>query len=132
MSKKKLPTLRESHAPQYGPRPIDDFFKRCHSDMVEQWPESYQHADPLPYGIWITDTHEYLFDRQYRPIWKRQPGQPAAPATPAEWVNWKVMYFLHDDKPQPRHSKVLRRALAMVVEEFCAAVGFGFGATNIR
>ena len=76
----------------------------------------------IRYGVWITkDGEQILFDRQYCPMWLRPgEGQPATRADPNEWIHWRIMYAMHDDAPQPRHSKRLRRALELVVEEFVA------------
>jgi hypothetical protein len=89
-----------------------------HATMTEHWP--FERAGDIPYGCWICeDGTQILFDREYRPMWKR-PGecQPATRADPNEWIDWVMMYSLHDDAPQPRHSKRLRYLLGLVVEEF--------------
>jgi hypothetical protein len=42
----------------------------------------------LPYGKWTCpDGREVLFNRDYKPILERMPGQPAKPADPTEWVD---------------------------------------------
>jgi hypothetical protein len=42
----------------------------------------------LLYGIWKTKSgDEVLFDRKYRPKWRRKPDGAVAPADPAEWVD---------------------------------------------
>jgi hypothetical protein len=51
-------------------------------------------------------------------ITNMQECQPATRAGPNEWIDWVMMYSLHDDAPQPRHSKRLRYLLGLVVEEF--------------
>jgi hypothetical protein len=43
--------------------------------------------DQRLYGRWkCGDGREVLFNRDYRPIWQRYPGQRAEPADPDEWV----------------------------------------------
>ena len=45
-------------------------------------------VDRRLYGKWTcADGREVLFNRGYRPIWQRYPGQPAEPADPDRWVD---------------------------------------------
>jgi hypothetical protein len=45
-------------------------------------------ADRRLYGKWTcADGREVLFNRGYKPIWQRCPGQPAEPADPHERVD---------------------------------------------
>ena len=37
---------------------------------------------PEPYGAYVcADGRQVLYDRHYKPIWQRRPGQPATVAT---------------------------------------------------
>lgn len=47
----------------------------------------------------------------------RRPGE-GQPATRDDPNRWRIMYAMHDDAPQPRHSKRLRQMLEIVVAEF--------------
>ena len=41
----------------------------------------------LLYGVWQTESgDEILFDRQYRPRWRRTPNGTVVPADPSEWI----------------------------------------------
>jgi hypothetical protein len=51
---------------------------RTWSNLFDRW--------HYPYGLWITASGaEVLFNREYRPIFWRWPGQPGQPALPV-WV----------------------------------------------
>jgi hypothetical protein len=42
----------------------------------------------LLYGQWTTaDGTEVLFDRKYRPKWRRHPDGTVEPADPSEWID---------------------------------------------
>ena len=50
------------------------------------------------YGRWrCSDGREVLFNRSYRPLWERRPGQPVAMANPKEWVDWDTETFFWKD-----------------------------------
>ena len=58
------------------------------------------------YGRWrCRDGREVLFNRGYRPLWERRPGQPVAIANPKEWVDLV-------ERPTPRHTRTRARAVA--------------------
>ena len=51
------------------------------------------------YGRWrCYDGREVLFNRSYRPLWERRPGEPVKMADPGEWVNWDTETFYWDDR----------------------------------
>lgn len=54
------------------------------------------------YGLWrCEDGREVLFNRGYRPIWERRPGQAARMADPKEWVEGIIRdadYFWTDGR----------------------------------
>jgi len=52
----------------------------------------------MPYGKWTcADGTEVLFNRDYRPIWKRRPNGVVVAADPDEWVKFaKQQYFFGD------------------------------------
>jgi hypothetical protein len=59
----------------------------------------------LPYGMWTcVDGREVLFNRSYRPIWQRRPGQCAEKAKHGEWVPWKKQQYLFSDYDAPWRS----------------------------
>jgi hypothetical protein len=56
----------------------------------------------LPYGLWtLADGRQVLFDRDYRPMWVRQPGERAMAADPAWWVPYTRQGWLFDDACAP-------------------------------
>jgi hypothetical protein len=60
----------------------------------------------LPYGKWTcADGREVLFNRDYKPIWQRRPGQPAEAADPTERVPFKTQEWFYEDGKQPWRSK---------------------------
>jgi hypothetical protein len=79
----------------------------------------------LPYGKWTcADGRQVLFNRAYRPIWERSPGQPAKPADVEEWVEELVREeWFYNDGCRPCDSdgfKVLQRCLK-VLQDFGAS-----------
>jgi hypothetical protein len=55
-----------------------------------------------PYGFWTCpDGRQVLFDRNYKPVWQRYPGQSATPADPNEWVSWSKQEWFFDDGSPP-------------------------------
>jgi hypothetical protein len=58
----------------------------------------------LPYGMWTTESgEEVLFNREYRPIWRRKLNEmPATPIKEFEWVeDIKSTKFFFDDSTSP-------------------------------
>jgi hypothetical protein len=114
-----LPLMKPSHAPQVGPRPWDKIVQRWHAEdppyeVPANWPDNN-----WAYGIWVcTDLEQVMFSRNYMPMWRCYPGKPAVRDDPNRWIDWRMMYFLHDDKPAPEHSKRLRESLLIVMAEF--------------
>lgn len=56
----------------------------------------------LPYGQWrCRDGREILFNREYRAIWERHPGQAARRANLDEWVEDSIdqQWFFDDGNP---------------------------------
>ena len=50
------------------------------------------------YGRWrCSDGREVLFNRSYRPLWERRPGQPVKMANPKEWVDFETETFFWTD-----------------------------------
>ena len=50
------------------------------------------------YGLWrCSDGREILFNRGYRPLWERRPGQPVKMANPKEWVDFDTETFFWTD-----------------------------------
>jgi hypothetical protein len=62
----------------------------------------YLHTE-LPYGLWTHDDgREVLFNRGYRPMWTRRPGQPAQPAKSDELhlvKFWFAKFFYREGGP---------------------------------
>jgi hypothetical protein len=66
----------------------------------------------LPYGCYhCADGREVLFDRRYRPICQRYPGQPPTIANPAEWVTHVRQEWFYDDAT-PHKRKIATAKLA--------------------
>lgn len=60
----------------------------------------------LPYGKWTcVDGTEVLFNRDYRPIWKKQSNGTVVAANPNEWVTFKDQEFLFGDHNPPREDR---------------------------
>jgi hypothetical protein len=56
----------------------------------------------LPYGKWTyADGREVLFNRNYKPIWQRRPGQAAEAADPEERVPFERQKWFYTDVNQP-------------------------------
>ena len=56
----------------------------------------------MPYGKWTcTDGTEVLFNRDYRPIWKRHPNGVVVAADPDEWVKFAKQEYLFGDHNTP-------------------------------
>jgi hypothetical protein len=56
----------------------------------------------LPYGKWTCgDGTEVLFNRDYRPIWKKHPNGIVVAADPDEWVKFAVQEYLFGDHNTP-------------------------------
>lgn len=56
----------------------------------------------LPYGQWrCRDGREILFNREYRAIWERRPGEPTRRADLGEWVKGIIdkQWFFDDGDP---------------------------------
>jgi hypothetical protein len=56
----------------------------------------------LPYGLWtLADGRQVLFNRGYKPIWERMPGEKATAADPDWWVPWSKQQWLFGDSSAP-------------------------------
>jgi hypothetical protein len=66
----------------------------------------------MPYGVWTChDGREVLFNREYRPIWERRPGEAPRAADPFEWVRIKTQRWFYVDDARPASG---RRAAALL------------------
>lgn len=71
--------------------------------------ESRMRAE-LPYGMWTcADGREVLFNRGYRPLWQRRPGQAATRADHGEWVPFNRQSWFYTDHNPPWRSPATRR-----------------------
>ena len=76
----------------------------------------------IPYGIrTCADGTQILFNRSYRPIWRREPGQSAKPAQIDDRVAWtKQEWFFDDGNPPwgngPGSKKAIDRCEAVLME----------------
>jgi hypothetical protein len=71
----------------------------------------------LPYGCWrCGDGREILFNREYRPIWERRPGQRTRRADLDEWVEDIVLtrHFFTDHSPPWISPATARRCEAVL------------------
>jgi hypothetical protein len=59
---------------------------------------SYVRRYLLPYGEWICpDGRRVYFDRDYRPLLEKVPGEAPRRADPQEWVLWIAQRFFYND-----------------------------------
>jgi hypothetical protein len=69
----------------------------------------------LFYGQWITaDGTVVLFDRKYRPRWRRTPDGTVTPADPSQWVDGIVQesWFYSDRCSLPDRKQINARIVA--------------------
>lgn len=60
----------------------------------------------LPYGKWTcADGTEVLFNRDYRPIWRRHPNGMVVPADPDEWVNFVKQEYIFGELNTPNEDR---------------------------
>ena len=58
----------------------------CHHPRRPEAGESMRYR--LIYGRWTTaDGTEVMFDRRYRPRWRRKPDGVVEPADPSQWID---------------------------------------------
>jgi len=56
----------------------------------------------MPYGRWTcADRTEVLFNRDYRPIWKKHPNGMVVAADPDEWVKFAKQEYFYSDVNNP-------------------------------
>ena len=84
--------------------------------------EDIQHAKDwairnyLPYGIYICDDCEVLFDRGYSPMYRRKNGVVTA-VNPNEWIKYTSQIWFYDDSTSPvRNKKTIERCIAVMRE----------------
>jgi hypothetical protein len=73
----------------------------------------------LPYGRWTcADGREVLFNRQYRPLWSRRPGEMAVAAHRGEWVAGIVEegHYYDDSCPVRTNQEVQTRCIKVLEE----------------
>ena len=79
--------------------------------------------ESAPYGVWQTrNGREILFNRDYRPLWQRRPGQPAEPADPDESVlgiTRECWFFGDADAPHGRRRS--RQVASRAARQRCEA-----------
>jgi hypothetical protein len=74
----------------------------------------------LPYGVYINETEEVLFNRGYQPIWRRREialgyWDSAEQANPGEWIKYKEQLWFYDDScPPDRNAKSRIRCLRVL------------------
>jgi hypothetical protein len=60
----------------------------------------------LPYGKWrCADGTEVLFNRDYRPIWKKHPNGAIVAADPDEWINFSKQEYFFGDHNSPDENR---------------------------
>ena len=69
----------------------------------------------LPYGKWTcADGTEVLFNRDYRPIWKKHPNGKVVAADPDEWVNFVNQKWQYGELNTPHEH---RNSYRMCIEQ---------------
>lgn len=63
----------------------------------------YAVAAMRPYGMWTcADGREVIFNRRYRPILERRPGQRVRAIAAHQWVPWiSQIWFYNEQTPEP-------------------------------
>jgi hypothetical protein len=80
------------------------------------WRKEEYMRSVLPYGMWTcADGREVLFNRRYRPIWQRRPGQSTTAADENEWVPWVHQRWFYADGASPWLNKVTLKRCADVL-----------------
>ncbi len=65
----------------------------------------------FPYGKWTCiDGREVLFNRDYKPIWQRNPSGLVAPANRSEWVPFIKQEWIYSEGQEPWCSRESRLA----------------------
>jgi hypothetical protein len=72
----------------------------------------------FPYGLWTVAGSEILFNREYRPIWRRQFGEPAQAIDPIWIEGIKRQNLFYDDGNPPWRSGAMLRKLEIVLSRF--------------
>lgn len=79
-----------------------------------------------PYGKWTcADGREVLYNRSYRPIWEKYPGQKAQPANRREWVVFvRQEWFFNDGNPpwswtrRRKEARETRKRINVILSEW--------------
>jgi hypothetical protein len=100
------PSPRENIFRAFHPRPMSADELRPPRDKAEIMRRE------LPYGIWrCADGREVLFNRRYRPLMSRYPGQMAQEADPMEWIDWvDQQWFYCNNAPWWSGDPISRKA----------------------
>lgn len=73
----------------------------------------------LPYGRWLcADGREVLFNRDYKPIWHRRPGEIAKRADPDEIVPFMQQEWFYKDGKQPWRSVKAEQKCNKILEDW--------------
>jgi hypothetical protein len=77
----------------------------------------------LPYARQIDeDGVVWLFNRDYRAIWRKRPNGPPEPASGKCWARWGTQHWFFTDRTHPFRrspaSRALRQALEVALREF--------------
>lgn len=83
----------------------------------------YSLHQTLPYARQIDeDGVVWLFNRDYRAIWRKRPNGPPEPASGKCWARWGTQHWFFTDRTHPfrrsPESRALRQALEAVLREF--------------
>lgn len=71
----------------------------------------------LPYGIWVTDTHEVLFNRSYHPIWRRNKDSydNVEKINEHEWVHFNAQaWYFNDSNPPWTNAKTEKKCMEVL------------------
>jgi hypothetical protein len=73
----------------------------------------------MPYGKWTcADGREVLFNRDYKPLWQRYPGQAAHQADSGERVNWMRVETFYTGANQPWRDTASARMCSDILAKF--------------
>jgi hypothetical protein len=92
-------------------------YRRRHDVEIKAPKEHEELRRLLPYGMWTCeDGRQVLFDRRYRPLWQRRPGQRATVADPNEWVAWEKQEWLFNDANPPWRNEKTKSKCYKILE----------------